>query len=172
MLTETLCALFRRDLDGLRHELQAYPDEASVWQAVPGLTNSSGVLVRHLCGNLQHFVGTVLGATGYVRDREGEFGAPPWERRRLLAEIDATERAVLETLPRLTVAQLAGTYPQSLNSLQLETADFLVHLAVHLGFHLGQVGYHRRAATGSATSVGPVSLAKLASARRLDPETA
>lgn len=168
-LTETLSALFLRDLGGLRREVEAYPDEATLWQGVPGLANSGGVLVRHLCGNLQHFVGTVLGETGYVRDREAEFGAAPWERAQLLVEIEATEKAVAGTLQRLPPDRLSAAYPQALNGLQLETADFLVHLAVHLGFHLGQVGYHRRAATGTSTSVGAVSLAELASARAISP---
>lgn len=36
----------------------------------PGITNSVGNLGQHLCGNLQHFIGAVLGSTGYVRNRE------------------------------------------------------------------------------------------------------
>lgn len=163
--TDTLAALFRRDLAGLRREVEAYPEESAAWQAVPGLTNSGGVLVRHLCGNLQHFVGAVLGNTGYVRDREAEFGAPPWPRERLLAEIAAADRAVATTLAGLSDDSLAARYPQPMNGLTFETGDFLTHLAVHLAFHLGQVGYHRRAATGDPTSVGAGSLADLASAR-------
>jgi hypothetical protein len=37
----------------------------------------------------------------------------------------------------------------------------MLHLATHLAFHLGQIGYLRRAVTGDATSSGPVSNAVL-----------
>jgi hypothetical protein len=36
-----------------------------------------------------------------------------------------------------------------------------MHLAVHLGFHLGQAGYLRRVVTGDARSSGPVALSEL-----------
>ncbi|MDX2000083.1 MAG: DinB family protein [Thermoanaerobaculia bacterium] len=164
-LTDHLTALFRRDLAGLRREVEAYPDDGAVWQAVPGLTNSGGVLVRHLCGNLQHFVGAGLGNTGYVRDREAEFGALPWPRERLLAEIAATEKAVTETLAGLPPEAVSAPYPAPVGDLRLDTDDFLTHLAVHLGFHLGQVGYHRRVVTGEPKSVVGNTLGALASAR-------
>jgi hypothetical protein len=165
MLLDTLAALFRRDLASLRCEIEAYPDDPGIWAAAPGLPNSGGVLIRHVCGNLQHFIGAVLGGTGYRRDREAEFGAPPCSRAQLLAEIASTEAAVLGTLQRLAPERLQAAYPQFVAGQEVDTADFLVHLVVHCGFHLGQVDYHRRAQTGDAKSVGPMGLGALASAR-------
>jgi hypothetical protein len=165
MLSQTLLALLRRDLEAVRRELEAYADEAVIWAPVPGIPNSAGVLTRHIAGNLQHYVGAVLGGSGYVRDRDAEFNAPPWPRYRLIAELRATEEAVASVLPSLTPEQLAGPYPEPVAEYQLETGDFLSHLAVHCGFHLGQIGYHRRAATGDRTSIGPMGVAALASAR-------
>ncbi len=165
MLNQTLLKLLRRELATVRREIEAYPDEESLWARVPGQSNTGGVLVRHLAGNLQYFIGTVLGGTGYVRDRDAEFNAPPWPRNRLIAEIDATTAVVGKVLSTLTAEQLARTYPEPILQTELETAEFLSHLAVHLGFHLGQIDYHRRAATGSTLSVGPTSIPALASAQ-------
>ena len=39
-----------------------------------------------------------------------------------------------------------------------------MHLAVHLGYHLGQVDYHRRIVTGNHASVGTIALGVIASA--------
>jgi hypothetical protein len=36
-----------------------------------------------------------------------------------------------------------------------------MHLAVHLGYHLGQIDYHRRAVTGDSASVDALSLQPL-----------
>jgi len=45
--------------------------------------------------------------------------------------------------------------------LQMATGRFLVHLASHLAFHLGQAGYLRRTLTGDATSAGAMSIKDL-----------
>lgn len=158
MLAETLLKLMRRDLGALRREVEAYPDEESVWAGVPGLPNSGGVLVRHLAGNLQHYIGAILGGSGYLRRRDEEFNGVPWSKARLIAEIDATSTIVTRVLPSLTPELLARPYPERLFQLELETAEFLSHLAVHLGFHLGQVDYHRRSVTGLSASIGPMSI--------------
>jgi hypothetical protein len=167
MLRESLAALFRRDLAALQRELDAYPDEESIWRTVPGLPNSGGVLVRHVCGNLQHFVGGQLGGTGYRRNREAEFNDPPWPRDRLVTEVAATGEAVQATLQGLENARLEAPFPQAVAVFEFVTGDLLLHLATHLAFHLGQVDYHRRAVAGDAASVGPMALGALASARPL-----
>jgi hypothetical protein len=165
MLTQTLLKLLQRDLAAVRREIEAYPDEPSIWALVPGLPNTGGVLARHLAGNLQHYVGALLGGSGYVRDRDSEFNGAPWPRARLISEIDGTIAVVTKVLPTLTPEQLSRIFPQQIMQMELETADFLAHLAVHCGFHLGQMDYHRRAASRSASSIGPMSIPALASAR-------
>ncbi len=165
MYLSSLAAIFRRDLGAIRREIEAYPDEAAIWTPVTGLPNSGGVLVRHIAGNLQHFVGAVLGRTGYQRDREAEFGAPPWPRSRLLAEVAATEEVVAGTLAALVPEDLVDPYPVVIAQAELVTGDFLLHLAVHCGFHLGQLDYHRRVVTGAPASIAPMAITALATAR-------
>src|SRR5439155_226332 len=70
MLTSWIGGILARDLRALRREIEAYPNERDLWQVQPGITNSAGNLALHLAGNLQYFVGAVLGGTGYVRDRD------------------------------------------------------------------------------------------------------
>lgn len=161
MLAE-LSKLTLRDLDGLASEVRLYPDDVTLWQAVPGCPNSGGTLVLHLVGNLRHFVGAVLGGTGYVRHREAEFSTRGLSRAELLALIGSARAEVGEALEKLDPAVLATTYPVTLGDRSLPTGLFLLHLAVHLGYHLGQIDYHRRAATGDPTSAGVISPLALA----------
>lgn len=161
MLLNDLQLIFQRDLAALKRELAAYPDEASIWAAAPGRPNSGGVLLRHLCGNLQHFIGATLGRSGYVRDRDAEFTGAPWSRSRLLAELEATEGAIGTVLRELPPSQLELEYPVPLGEIRLATSTWLVHLAVHCGFHLGQVDYHRRTVTGDSASIAPMGVAAL-----------
>jgi uncharacterized damage-inducible protein DinB len=157
--------VLRRELRSLRLELEAYPDESLIWAQPAGLPNSTGTLALHLAGNLRHYVGRVLGGTGYVRDRDLEFSARGVSRETLLAELAEADAAIEATLPRLTEAQLAEPYPEPIRGYHLSTSDFLLHLAVHLGYHLGQASYHRRVVTGDVQGVGALDAAELLTAR-------
>lgn len=165
-LLDSLAALFARDLAALRREVEAYPDDTLPWREVPGLTNAGGTLVLHLAGNLQHFIGAVLGGTGYVRDRPAEFARRGVPRAELVAEIERARASVLTTLAALPRARLAAPFPELLAQHRFRTDDLLLHLATHLTYHLGQLDYHRRAVTGSATTVGTMALPELATAER------
>lgn len=141
---DDLRTVLLRDLRALGLEVRLYPDDATLWQSVPGLTNSGGTLVRHLAGNLRHFVGGVLGKTGYVRDRDAEFSLQGSSRAELAEEVERTIADVDRTLGALTDAGLAEEYPLPLGGKRIQTSRFLTHLAVHLTYHLGQIDYHRR----------------------------
>ena len=166
MLIPYLSTILARDLRALRREVEAYPDDASLWRTSPSVPNCAGNLVLHLAGNLQFYVGTQLGATGYVRDRNAEFSRRDVSRAELLREIDAAASAVSQTFARLVDADLAAAFPVAIGPVRVNTMDMLLHLATHLTYHLGQIDYHRRAIVGSAQGVNPVSPSELASAVR------
>jgi|SRR5882672_8756916 len=164
-MTHPVKALLLRELATLRRELEAYPDERQIWALPPGLPNSAGTLTLHLAGNIQHFIGARLGHTGYVRDRAAEFDRRDVPRSELIAEVDATEHAVSRGFAALTPEVLKADFPDVMMGHVYQTEDFIIHLATHCGFHLGQVDYHRRAVTGDSTSVGPMDMKQLLTAR-------
>ncbi|NML39349.1 DinB family protein [Chitinophaga sp. G-6-1-13] len=143
MLTEILINLFERDLSRLEDEIAAYDTEEAIWRVQEGIKNSAGNLCLHLCGNLQHFIGAVLGQSGYVRNREREFADKNVPRQELLALVGVTRRVVLTVIVGLTPETLAKTYPERVLG-EMTTNHFLVHLYGHLNYHLGQINYHRR----------------------------
>jgi len=151
-----------RELEGVKRELAMFPDDASVWTTVPGITNSAGNLALHLAGNLHYFIGTVLGNTGYVRDREREFGLRSGPRSEIYAELDAAIAVIRQVLPGLSDERLDEEFPEVVLGSRFRTGTFLVHLCAHAGFHLGQASYLRRVVTGDATSSKPIPLAPLA----------
>lgn len=151
-----------RDLAALRREIEAYEREADVWACPAGVTNSAGTLALHLAGNLRHFVGAQLGGTGYVRDRDGEFADRNVPRSTLLDHIARAADAVDQTLRRLPEARLAEPFPIEVGGVRLPTGTFLMHLATHLAYHLGQVDYHRRIVTGRPATVGAQAVPELA----------
>ncbi len=144
LATESLLALYTRDLDKLAEELRLYSSEETVWKVSTGITNSAGNLCLHLCGNLQLFIGTILGNSDYKRNREAEFSSKDIPRKELLSEIERTKSSLTKALATLTPDQLHGQYAVNVFGKPMTTIYFLMHLATHLGYHLGQVNYHRR----------------------------
>lgn len=149
-----------RDLETLRRELRAYPDERRIWTCPAGVPNSAGTLALHLCGNLQHFIGAQLGHTGYVRDRDAEFADRDVPLAELERAIDGTQAAIETTLTGGAI-DLDAQYPLEVAGVRLSTRTFLLHLASHLAYHLGQIDYHRRLVTGSSEGVGAVAIPAL-----------
>ncbi len=141
---ESLQKLFSRDLDSLATEISLYPTEKSLWLLGGDIKNTAGNLCLHLCGNLQHFIGAVLGKSGYARNRDAEFADKHVPKEKLLAEIEATKKAVSETLRVLDASVLEKAYPIQVFGEPMTTEYFLIHLAGHLNYHKGQINYHRR----------------------------
>jgi hypothetical protein len=143
-LLQTLASLFERDLKKLEEEIKQYEQESLLWKTDGGIKNSGGNLCLHLCGNLQYYVGTRLGGTGYERNRPLEFSAKNINRSQLIEEIKRTKQAVLTTLEKMNDNDLHEIYPEEVLGYPMTTVFFLIHLSGHLSYHLGQINYHRR----------------------------
>lgn len=160
-MKQWIATVMTRELRALRREVESYPSDADLWELVPGIANPGGNLVLHLAGNIQYFVGNVLGKTGYVRNRDAEFGDRDVPRDELLRELDQAIAAVETGLARVSDADLAQTYPEPVGGISSTTGAFLAHLAVHLAYHLGQVDYHRRILTGEGKTVKAMAVTEL-----------
>ncbi len=150
-----------RDLRAVAREVSLYPSDDALWATMPGLANSGGTLALHLAGNLQHFVGGVLGGSGYVRDREAEFATRGRARSEVVAELERAQRAVERTFDALSEARLGDEFPVELAGRRIVTSRVLLHLATHLTYHLGQIDYHRRLVAPESGVAGTVALAEL-----------
>ncbi len=160
LLRDAVLVMLRRDLRTLDNEIAAYPDDESLWLTPPGISNSAGNLVLHLAGNLRHFVGRLLGGTDYVRNRDAEFSTRGVSREALRAEIRTTGDEVQRALQLMSLSRLAEGFPAGIGQppKTVRTSDWLVHLATHLTYHIGQIDYHRRLLTPGAVVVDALSL--------------
>jgi uncharacterized damage-inducible protein DinB len=167
LLRDAVRMTILRDLRSLESEIRAYPDDESLWLAPQGISNSAGNLALHMCGNLRHFLGAALGGSGYARNRDAEFAARGMSRDDVCREVAAAISDVDSALGSLDESRLGETFPIPIAQppKHVRTSDMLVHLAVHLTYHLGQVDYHRRLLTEGASAVGTLSLKDLPEAR-------
>jgi uncharacterized damage-inducible protein DinB len=148
-VAEELAALFSRDLKRLREEVEAFPEQGSLWAVLPGVTNSAGNLALHLEGNLREFVGRQLGGIAYTRERPLEFSTKDLP----VGDLAARMAALIETIPPVVAGldadRLETPFPYEVQGELLPTRQFLIHLHGHLTYHLGQINYLRRILTGA-----------------------
>ncbi|WP_304231838.1 DinB family protein [Jiulongibacter sediminis] len=141
-----LAAVFEKDLKKLKEEILQYDSEDLLFKTVEGISNSGGNLSMHLCGNLRHFIGAVLGKSGYVRNREEEFSGR-FSTQKLVEDIEEAIAVVKSTLSNLSEEDFSKTYPLQVFGSEMSTQFFIYHLLGHLNYHLGQINYHRRLIT-------------------------
>ncbi len=161
-MTDHILRLLTRELNTFVAEIEAFPNDDLLWTRPPGITNSAGNLALHIAGNLRHFIGHVLGGTGYVRDREAEFGTSSGTREEVVAHLQAAIGMLQTVLPGTSRATLDATFPEKIAGSVLSTHMFLLHLCSHTALHLGQAGYLRRLLTGQNVSVGVTSVPAIA----------
>lgn len=96
MRADNLKTFFLRELNKLSAELRLFPDEESLWKPGNNIANSAGNLAVHIIGNLNHFIGSVLGNSGYVSDRDLEFSVRLVPLNQILESIENTKTMITE----------------------------------------------------------------------------
>ena len=144
MLNSILAGFYERDLRKLIEEINLFKNEADLWRTQGSVKNSSGNLVLHLIGGLNYHIGTNMGHTGYVRDRDQEFSRKGVERKVLVEQLETLISMIGKTVNALTPDDLEAGYPMVFDGEKRSNSYMLVQLLAHLNYHLGQVNYLRR----------------------------
>ncbi len=144
MLTNVLQDIFERDLNKLINEIKQFANEENLWLTKEGINNSPGNLCLHIIGNLNHYIGFVLGGTSYVRKRDLEFTQKNIPKKDLIHMVEETKTVIKNTVHKLHQEDLDKIYPLEVANVTMTTRYLLVHLITHLNYHLGQINYFRR----------------------------
>ena len=78
----------------------------AIWKIDKKILNSAGNLSLHLVGNINHFIGSILGHSGYVRNRELEFSLKNIPKTELILQIEKTIEVVHSSLDQLSEEDL------------------------------------------------------------------
>lgn len=140
--------LYLTQLNQLKEEIKSYRNSENIWKNPGGISNNSGNLCLHICGNLNHFIGAVIGNTGYVRDRDREFSEMNIPSEKLLEKTDETVLMLENFFDNTEPNILNSVYPLDKFGKNVTTAFVLARLVSHLSYHLGQINYHRRIVEG------------------------
>jgi hypothetical protein len=144
MLKDSFVEIFERDLNKLKDEINLYKSDEDLWTVKGEISNSGGNLCLHLLGNLNHFIGAVLGQSGYVRERDLEFSSKGVSRETLKEQIAKTIEVVKTSLDKLSTEDFNKNFPIEKRGEIIRMDFMLLHLFGHFSYHLGQINYHRR----------------------------
>ena len=144
MLNSVLANFYERDIRKLIEEVNLFTNEDDLWRTQGSVKNSSGNLVLHIIGGLNHFIGATLAQNGYVRNREQEFIRKGVGREELVVQLEALISLINETLNSLTQQQMDAEFPIFFDKPKTSASYVLVQLLAHLNYHLGQINYLRR----------------------------
>lgn len=143
-MVETLKTLFNRDLNRLKSEIELYHYENDIWKIQEGIANSAGNICLHLVGNLNTYIGSAIGNTNYITNRELEFSSKDIPKSELIQKIEQTIDVINNSLVMLSEEDLKKDFPLLVFAEKTSTKFMLIHLNTHLAYHLGQINYHRR----------------------------
>lgn len=116
--------------------------------AHPRLSNTIGILLRHVAGSERYWIAEVAGGGKVIRDRDAEFGREPLRKEQEVARLQAAYeevRTVLESLRAGDLAREVTFGPH--DKRRTETASWaLLHSLAHTSYHLGQIQLLRKMA--------------------------
>jgi hypothetical protein len=135
--------IFSAYLNQLRQDIVLFASDDNIWKTSGNITNPAGTLTLHICGNLKHYIGNVIGNIKYQRDRDAEFTSRV-TKDKLLEEIDSTRDIIIPVLEKLREEDLIKSL--QCNSPEQDSAvlSILIKIATHAAYHTGQVNYLRR----------------------------
>jgi len=136
--------LFLSNLATLKEDINSYSNEADMWRLQGSIKNSAANLAMHVCGNLKHNIGAVLGETEYVRNRDAEFSVKELSRKNILDEIESTITMIGPVFDSLSKDDLLKPWPNDFYGEGQSIDSVLFRLIWHMGYHLGKINYHRR----------------------------
>ena len=144
MLNSIVINFYERDIRKVIEEVNLFKNEENLWKIHGSVKNSSGNLVLHIIGGLNHLIGATLAKTGYVRDRDQEFKRKGVARKDLVEQLEKLIPMINETVAALTQEQMESEYPIFFDKPNTSTSYVLMQLLLHLNYHLGQINYLRR----------------------------
>lgn len=136
--------LYINFLNSLRDEISSYKEPENIWLLKGSISNTPGNLCLHVCGNLNHFFGAVIGNTGYIRERDLEFSKKILSREELINDIEQTKIMIGKIFDGLTPDDINKIYPINKFGENVTYGFIFSRLVSHLSYHLGQINYHRR----------------------------
>jgi hypothetical protein len=114
-----------------------------IWQRPFPYGNSVGILILHLTGNLNYYIGAQIAGSGYVRHRDLEFSDRGKPKEELLRAFDDAIRIAVATAERQSDQDWSAPYQAERADASTRFGTFLA-CAGHAYHRVGQIIYLQR----------------------------
>ena len=150
--TDYLCNL-EEIHDDIRKTITGLPLEALDWTPSPEI-NSLAVLVTHLTGAEQYWIGDVVAGEPSGRDREAEFRVSGLRKDDLLAKLGEADRVARQALEEMSIQALEEKRISPRNGREVTVGWAVVHALKHTALHAGHLQITRQLWEGQASGEG------------------
>jgi uncharacterized damage-inducible protein DinB len=134
--------------EGIFEAVEPLTDRELNWEH-PQLSNTIGILLRHVAGSERYWIIEIVGGRKIVRNRDAEFGHERLAKDAVVADLRRAYdevRAVLESLRAEDLTRDVEIHSRGERHM-LPGAFALVHSLQHTSYHLGQIQLFKRLAT-------------------------
>jgi uncharacterized damage-inducible protein DinB len=114
----------------------------------PQLSNTVGILLRHIAGSERYWIGEVVGGQPAHRERATEFAHEALKKGPLVEALRGAHASVKQVLQGLTPSDLQSEVelPSKDQPWRVTKAWALLHSLSHTAYHLGQLRLFRKIA--------------------------
>lgn len=130
---------FSKVFDRILSTIKQLNDE-QVWFRPSSRSNSVGIIIQHLSGNLNQWIGEALGGYSYKRDRPVEFKDDHHiSKDEILLSFSEIGKKVQEIIKKITPEEILS--PRHIQGLDVTVMAALYMAVTHLELHAGQISY-------------------------------
>lgn len=118
-------------------------DHKEIWHKPNPNSNSMGVLVIHLCGNVRQWI--LSGACGLPDKRERDLEFSPTEEvvlDELIQKLEMLKQDLILNLPSISAEHLAEI--KKVQCYEESVMTILIHAVEHFSYHTGQIVYYTK----------------------------
>lgn len=124
--------------------------EDQVWYRPNGSSNSVGIILTHVVGNITQYVISGLGHVPDTRKRDREFDDSLHRSKSDLRQsMSTTVRDAISVLRQLTPLDVRKEY--RIQGFSLSLLEVVVHVIEHFSYHIGQIAYITKMLTDRPT---------------------
>ena len=120
--------------------LQDTPEHV-LWKKPETIANSIGAITRHLTGNLHHYMGAGVLSTGYIRQRDQEFYAPPVSTGILLDGLRESVAVARDAINSIDQKRANEPHTTPCGHKFQTLAEHVAKITAHFAYHIGEARY-------------------------------
>jgi uncharacterized damage-inducible protein DinB len=138
-LTKRVTIRFSKTFEQITHAVSQL-DDKQVWYRPSSNSNSVGIILQHLSGNLNQWVCSAIGGVKFERNRPQEFiDLNVISQKELLQQISMLDKKIQDILTRVTPESLLSF--RRIQGFDETVLSALIIALTHLELHTGQISF-------------------------------